>query len=238
MRVTRALLQVYGRAKDSIRSGPSARLIGGVACGATLILAAGCSGKTAPMGSGFLGDDSVYSALKPHPKYEGVMVTNYEDPSYLRGAKFIIPPAKIYLSQSGQERNIDKDDLAELAMYFRNQMISALEDKYTITHVPGPHVYTLKLALTDADPNIPLLNVHPGTVISGVGLGGATIEMAIEDSDSGKLMSAITAKRHGKRYKYIAGLTKWGHTKEVLEDFSSDVRSRLDEITADKSEVK
>ena len=190
-----------------------------------------CSTQKVASGSGFLGDPSVYAALKPHPSFEGVQVVRYQDPSVLKGARFIVPPVKIYLNKEGMERNIKSEELAELAVFFRNEIDEALGDAYSITNIPGPNVKILRLAISDADPNVPLLNIHPGTVVSGVGLGGATVEMAIEDSTTGELIIAATASQPGSRYKYVSGLSKWGHTKEVLSGFAGLIRQRLDEIS-------
>lgn len=196
-----------------------------------LFILTGCA-ATKVVPSGFMGDSSVYAALKDHPSLDGVQVVRYRAPETLRGGKFIVPPVKIYLSSEGQKRDIPRDDLAELAVFFHNKVFDQLSESHTITNVPGPGVYNLRLAITDADPNMPLLNVHPGTVISGAGLGGATVEMALEDSQTGELIMAATASKKGERYNYAAGLSKWGHTENVLEDFAQLIRQRIDELNS------
>jgi hypothetical protein len=207
------------------------RVLGVVAA----LFATGCSGKRVVSNSGFLGDQTVYEALKDHPEFEGVRVVRYQDPSVLKDSAFIVPPVKIYLSKEGSEREVPPEELAELAVFFRNEVLETLQGTYQITNIPGPDTRILRLAITDADPNLPALNIHPGTVISGAGLGGATIEMSVEDSATGQVIVAALASRAGARYNYAAGLTKWGHTKAVLEDFAKLIRQRLDEISSDKN---
>lgn len=194
-----------------------------------------CSSKPPP-GSGFLGDPSVYAAMKPSEKIDGVRVVRFKDPSQVVGKAYILPPVKIYLNKDGAARDISPEALNELAVYFRQQVQQQLGSKYPLTNNPGPDTRIIRLAITDADPNIPALNVLPQTLLTGAGLGGATVEMAVEDSTNGQLLAAATAERSGSRLEYTSGFSKWGHTKEVLDEFAKAIRQRIDEIESGKAQ--
>lgn len=194
-----------------------------------VLLTTGCSTTGGRVESGFLGDSSVYSALKLHPDYSDIKVYRTSSKPLANYDRFILPPVKIYLSEQGLNRNVTKEELAELGQFFWNKVYDALSDRYPITHVPGRNVAILRLAITDADPNLALMNIHPGTLIMGGGLGGASVEAELIDSVSGKRVSAALASSKGKRYEYASGLTKWGHTEGVLKDWAELIRKRVDE---------
>lgn len=203
---------------------PLIRTIGLSVCLAFVLT--GCASKQ-PAHSGFLGDAGVYRAMKPDPELEGVQVfktTPYPLAGY---ASFIVPPVSIYLSEQGRERGVSEEDLRDLAAKFRTAVIEALGSKYQVVDAPSPNVAILRLAITDADPNIPLMNIHPGSLLTGGGLGGATAEAELVDSVSGRRVAAFLASSKGKRYDYTAGLTKWGHTEAVLKDWASVIGERV-----------
>lgn len=189
-------------------------------------LLSGCASKQATP-SGFLGDQSVYRAMVQDPELEGVMVlkkTAYPAAQY---SAFIVPPVSIYLNEAGQKRGVSEDDLRELADNFRSAVIGALGPRFQVTQAPAAGVAILRLAITDADPNVPLMNVHPGALALGGGLGGATAEAELIDSVSGKRVAAFLASAKGKRQDYTDGLTKWGHTRGVLENWAEVIGQRL-----------
>ena len=207
------------------------RIISFVTCFALLsaaVVLTGCAAKKSTS-SGFLGDSSVYRRLSPHPTLAGVKVSRTSNAPLRDYDSFIIPPVKIYLSEQGQSRDISRSELSELAQFFRNEVHGSLKDRYRITKTSGPRTAILRLAITDADPNIALMNVHPGSLLTGGGLGGASAEFELVDSVTGQPVVRATASSKGKRYKYASGLSKWGHTKGVLSDWASIIRKRVDE---------
>lgn len=139
---------------------------------------------------------------------------------------------RIYINKEGLEREIPRADLAELSGIFQKKVTDKLREKNLLASSPSRGVLVVRRALTDADPNIPLLNIHPGSIIAGGGIGGATVEMAVEYSMTGELLVAATGSRKGAKYKYAAGLTKWGHTEEVLNDFADLIAQRVSEVSA------
>ncbi len=192
------------------------------------VLLSGCSAKKASY-SGFLGDQSVYSELKDHPKFDGVKVFRKSVTPLAGYTAFIIPPVKVYLNAEGREREISHEELAELAQFFRNAVHEQISSAYRVTNTPGPGVAILRLAITDADPNIRALNVHPGSLLIGGGLGGASAEIELTDSVSGETLVAAMASSKGKAYNYASGLSRWGHTEGVMTEWAELIRKRIDE---------
>lgn len=192
------------------------------------LLISACAPKD-KAGSGFLGDAAVYSGLKPHPELDGLMVYRTSEHPLAEYELFIIPPVKIYLNAAGRKRELEEEDLAELAKTFHNEVLEAVDKDFQITNIPGPRTAIIRLALTDADPNIQLLNVHPGAVLTGAGLGGATAEYELVDSESGLVIAAGVASSKGKRYEYHRGLSKWGHTEGVFKEWAGMIRDRIRE---------
>lgn len=188
----------------------------------------GCSAKKAS-NSGFLGDESVYARLKDHPKFDGVKVFRISATPLAGYTAFIIPPVKVYLNAEGRKREVPENELAELAQFFRNAVHDEISSGYRVTNTPGPGVAILRIAITDADPNIQALNIHPGSLLIGGGLGGASAEVELTDSVSGNTIVAALASSRGKSYNYASGLSRWGHTEGVITEWAKVIRQRIDE---------
>ncbi len=194
------------------------------------LIALVCGGCASSKGqpSGFLGDNRVYSAMKPVPELDGVMVYK-EQPFPLAGFdSFIVPPVSIYLNAEGIKRGVSDEDLREIAENCRRNVIKVLGARYQMVSAAAPRVAILKIAITDADPNLVLLNLHPGSLVLGGGLGGATMEVDLIDSMTGRRVAAVMATSKGKRYNYVAGMSKWGHTNAVLEDWARILAERIE----------
>ncbi|MEE9488114.1 MAG: DUF3313 family protein, partial [Candidatus Brocadiales bacterium] len=85
-------------------------------------------------------------------------------------SKFVIEPVHVVLTPK-EEEDIGHDKLKELAEYFRTQIILELGERYSIVKKRGPRVARVRVAITDVQAAKRILNIHPGTMISGVGLG-------------------------------------------------------------------
>lgn len=191
-----------------------------------LFVGACASTKNTP--SGFLGERGVYSLMREDSELSDVMVYKaipYPLASYDR---YIVPPVTIYLNAEGKKRKIKDEDLRELAEMFRQDVIKALGARYQASNTPNERTAVLKLAITDTDPNIPLMNLHPGSLIIGGGLGGGSMEADLIDSVTGRRIASVMASSKGKRYSYGSGLSKWGHTKGVFEDWAKEIGERIE----------
>ena len=90
-----------------------------------------------------------------------------------------------------------------------------------------------RTAITDILPNKVYLNLHWSTTLIGGGIGGASLEAELVDSLTGERMLAFVDARKGKKLNYTKGLTKWGHTKEVLGMWAKHMVKNLDELKSD-----
>jgi len=186
-----------------------------------------CASKDKPSPSGFLSD---YSKLGPSPYKDADNVLVYFNPDLLlkNYNKFIVNPVQIRLAPEGLERGIKREQLGELAEYFYDELIKELEKSdYEIAHDPGPGTLLLRIAITDVKPAKRALNIHPGTIISGMGLGGASAEVEIIDTLTGEIVVAAVDTRKGKRG--FSGLTKYGNAKNVIEVWAKRLIIRMDE---------
>ncbi len=73
------------------------------------------------------------------------------------------------------------------------------------------------------------MNIHPATKLSGVGLGGASMEAEAIDSVSGRRVFAVVDTRQGSRFALTAGLSELGHAKQVITHWVERFVKRVDE---------
>ena len=185
---------------------------------------AGCAGQAAQ--SGFLRD---YSQLKPHPTIEGAMLYQHASKGLKDYKTFMVDPVLVHFAPNASGTGIDPEDLKELADYWRNGIVKGLSQRYRVVSAPGPGVMRLRAAITSISKTVPLANIHPAMKLSGIGLGGASMEAEGLDSQSGERIFAIVDSQTGNRIAMVAGLTTYGHAKQVMDAWVERLVTRLDE---------
>ena len=130
----------------------------------------GCGTTPETARTGFLKD---YSKLTPHPEEEGRF--RYINPKMNVGdySKFIVDPVVLQLSKEGKDEEIDQEDLNEQVTFFHGKILEELGKDYQIVNKPGKGVARIRVAITHIDKTNPALNIHPGTKLTGGGLGGS-----------------------------------------------------------------
>ncbi len=191
---------------------------------AAMPLLGGCSMSRASH-SGFLGD---YSQLKPEPSVSGMTV--YRAPGFDAGKldKFIVDPIGVHFAPNAKGVAINPDTIKKLTDYFHAQMVKELSVNYTVVTEPAPGVTRLRIAITDLKKTEPALNIHPATKLAGMGLGGASVEVEGIDAQSGQRQFAFMHTRPGDRLALAEGLEAWGHAKQAMDFWSSEMVKRLD----------
>ncbi len=191
--------------------------------GLTPVLILGCATPAAQ--TGFLKD---YSKLQPHPDIEGRHV--YLNPNMNVGdySKFIVDPVVLSLSKTGKERGVDQEDLNEQVTFFHQQIVRNLEQGYRVVSSPGKGVARVRVAITDVEKTNPFLNIHPGTKLTGAGLGSAGMEAEIVDSVTGQTIAAAIDNQKGSRLSLTAGLKWFGHAQAVMENWAEDLKKFID----------
>jgi len=91
-------------------------------------------------------------------------------------------------------------------------------------------VARVRTSISDVDKTLPYLNIHPGTKLTGAGLGGAGAEMEVVESVSGQTIAAAIDNQKGSRLSIGAGLTWYGHAEQVMEKWAKDLKKWIDEV--------
>ncbi len=198
----------------------------------TPVLISGC-GTPETARTGFLKD---YSKLQAHPDIDGRF--RYLNPKMNVGdySKFIVDPVILSLSKEGKGEEIDQEDLNEQVTFFHKTLVEKLETGYRVVNSPGKGVARLRVAITHIDKTNPALNIHPGTKLTGAGLGGAGMEAELVDSVTGETIGSVIDFQKGSRLSLVAGLKWFGHAQAVMEDWAEDLKKFIDKAHGKKSE--
>lgn len=190
---------------------------------AMLLALVGCGPKK-PTTTGYLSD---YSRLRV------VSDVSYRylapDNALGRYSKFIIDPVEIFFHvKSKAKGKIKEQDLTDIKNYMHDALVKAVEDGDEIVYRPGPGVARLRVAITDLKKSRPVMNILPQTKLIGSGLGGATLEVEMVDSETGEQIGALVESQLGKRLS-LEGVSTWGDAKGVMDRWANRLRQRIDE---------
>jgi len=175
--------------------------------------------------SGFLGD---YSGLRANPDLDDALAYQSATRSLKDYDKFMIDPVIIHFAPNAKGTAIDPAKVMKLTDYAHEKLTELLSVRYQVVSAAGPGVLRLRVALTDIKKTIPALNIHPGTKLSGVGLGGASMEAEAIDSQSGERVLAVVDSGKGSFMAIKAGLDPLGHAKEVIRKWADRFVKRVD----------
>ena len=190
---------------------------------ASLIVAAiGCTPELKE--SGFLKD---YSQLEKDPDYAGTRIYINADVDFKKYDKFNLDPVIVYFHPDAKAEGVDPDELDELVTYFEEAVTKELSNTLKNTDQLGPGVMRMRLAITDVEKTTPAMNVLPQTKITGLGIGGASMEGELLDGATGERLAAVIQGEKGSVLSVGAGLSKWGNAKEVMDRWAKRVSERL-----------
>ncbi len=185
---------------------------------------AGCAQHKAAQ-SGFL---DTYSQLTPSPVVQGALAYTKPGTSLSQYDKFILEPISIHFAPNAEGITIAPAKLAELAQYLEDEAVKALSERYQVVSAPGPGVLRLRVALTDIKQGNPLLNLYPGTRLSGVGLGSASMEGEAIDSVTGERILAAVETRRGEALS-LEGVGVFDNAKQAMRYWVKRFVKRLDQ---------
>ena len=180
----------------------------------------GCSAKLGQQ-TGFLSD---YSKLDR----QSDVSYRYIGPYLGRYSQFIVDPVKVHFHASSKAGKLSAEDITDMQNYVHAAIVSAISDRYSIVYRPGPGVARLRLAITDLKKSKIVQNIWPGSKLAGTGLGGASLEAELVDSQNGTQIGAVVESQLGNRMS-LEGLSTWGDAKSVMDDWAKRLRERLDE---------
>lgn len=199
--------------------------------------------------SGFLGNPSVYSLLKPGPEggaklrwiKDGVDPKKYE--------KFMVDSVIFFLADQADYKGIDPQEMKELCDEFNKALVAAFKDKWPIVADPGPDVMRIRIAITNIKPSRP--GVSAVTSIIPVGLGvslvkkGATggwtgsgetgIEMMVIDSMTDEILVLGVDQR---KAEFEQRFSKWGSATDAFKLWSEKAVAYIDHVKGVKREPK
>ncbi|VAW18232.1 hypothetical protein MNBD_BACTEROID05-1070, partial [hydrothermal vent metagenome] len=181
-----------------------------------VLLTGGCSTKKAvmPRPAGFLED---YSQMTEHQDIKGLFVRRHVTKNIGDYSKFLIAPVQVYFQPDSKGIGVNPQEIVKLTSFVQDQLKEGLSEHYTVVDEPGEDVLLIRAAITEVVPNKIYLNLHWSTTMMGAGIGGASFEAEFLDAGNGEQILAVIDRRKGNRVKYLKGLSKWGHTKEVLQ---------------------
>ncbi len=182
----------------------------------------GCATIEQPQPSGFLTD---YSNLKQIAD-DQLFYSAGKSAGY---AQFIVDPVTLLFTPN-QNNAFDENELEELRLYFEEKLKDALtrDDGYALVTQPGPGVARLRVGLVDVERTIGALNIWLVTKATGAGIGGASAEGEMLDSQTGEQLAATVRWGGGSRI-LIAGFTSMGDAKIAIKRWTRDARNMLDE---------
>lgn len=178
------------------------------------LLLVGCK-STIPDRSGFL---SGYEGLESSGS---VTLESPADDRLAEYASFVIEPVALRLDDRSNATPERADALATL---LRESVQAA------VTESPRPadahRTARVRMALTRIKRSTPILNLHPGTKITGAGLGEAGIEAEIVDAETGEQLWALVAVRKGDRMELDA-FNEYDDAEDAIAHWATVVRTLL-----------
>jgi hypothetical protein len=171
----------------------------------------GCAQNKYPQ-SGFIKD---YSNLEPHPTDKGFYVYNNPDKDLADYTKFYVQHVVVVYSKESIKRDVDPTKLNELSEYLRNQVIKALEDKYTLTGFGQrqPGTLAIGIAITDLKP-------------AEKNSGGASMEFKLVDYSTDDIIMAGVIDQTTSD---PSNQSQWTPTRTLFQSWAKRLRTHLDE---------
>lgn len=190
---------------------------------ALIALATGCSSFRAEH-SGFLNH---YAQLTPDPKRDNLYVFENPEVGFEQYGRFLIDQVEVRFAPNARGTEMDQAKLDELADYARRQFEDALAERYEVVNQAGSGVAQIRFALTDFNRTHPTMNIHPASKLTGIGLGGASMELEAIDSETGERIVAIVETRLGNRLSIAPGLSQYGHARQVIRQWADRFVARI-----------
>jgi len=143
----------------------------------------------------------------------------------------IIEPVVVYQGHDAQFDDMSAKDKAELASYMQSQFTEKLRSRFTIATDPAPGTLRIRLTLTGAVTNTPVIstfshldlagNLYNGVqaVRGGEGMisGSVTYAVEIYDAPANRLLSAFVSKQYPGSMNIVASFGSLAAAKTGIE---------------------
>lgn len=179
----------------------------------------GCASP--PPRTGFISD---YSSLKRINETKAYYVSS----RLAEYDTFMIDPVQI--REINEPPVLSPSERAEVAHYFRGRLIDALfKNGYAVTNHSGEGVARVRFAITDVQRSTWWMNLHPGSKLTGVGTGGASMEGEVIDSVTGEQLGAVVKSGRGNQFE-LDTFSKLDDVKDVIDRWAKEAEQRLREL--------
>jgi len=146
----------------------------------------------------------------------------------------------MYVNSDGTSSSVDPDDIKYMSDYLEKSLVDAFGKKWTLTHQAGPDVLDVRAALTRVRPTNRAADaatwIIPGSFLvtggyqaatgKSLALGDAGIEVAINDSMTGKRLLGFVGLHIGESFE-VEQATKWGIAEKALKKWSDYLADKL-----------
>ena len=135
--------------------------------------------------------------------------------------KVWVEPVQVWRGEKSDAKELDKEDATYLSQFLWSRLDEEFRKDYMMVQEPGPGVMRLRVGITEAGKNIPVLDnlTAPVSMVLSDGkksfggiqpfVGKATIEAEATDSQTGELLAAAVDRRGGGKYAWKS-LHRWG----------------------------
>lgn len=147
----------------------------------------------------------------------------------------VLDPIEVHIEP--EERILSDAQRLDVLDHFHDRLAQLFEDKgFIVVESPGPRVAHVRLAITDIHKSTWWLNLHPGSKLSGIGLGGASMEGEVVDSITGAQLAAVIQAGKGNQFE-LDTFSGVDDVKDVINIWVRRAGQRIDEIRADRAAV-
>jgi len=195
--------------------------------------------------SGFLGDEGSYAKLTtPGRAVDKVWINPAAD--FTKYKKIMLDEVVFYLKKDGESQAVHPEDIKELTKAFHEAFVKTLGKKYPLVSTPGPDVLRVKVAIVDIEPSNRALDtittvlpvgiavslVKSGAGGGGTGVGQASMEFELLDSETNQVLAMGKDTKIGSKLNMEAKVDEWGHAKAAFAYWAESLNKALEDIDA------
>jgi len=207
---------------------------------AMAVAAAGCTTTTQARSvqkSGFLPD---YSIMKPGKEGQALLVYRNPDANIAKYNKILLDPVTVIRNKNSSS-DVPTEELQKLGTDFYNTIKARLQADYEMVSTPGPGVMRIRVALTEADPSHPGMDLITTVVPIGLALsfgkeaatgtgtfvGQASAEVEVTDSEDGTLLMEAADRRAGGKSLGKGSVNSWTDVHNIFDYWAQRMKERL-----------
>ncbi len=180
--------------------------------------------------TGFLSD---YSQLN---SVSSTSLRTINKQALARYSRFMVDPVEVHFHHGAKaieartDGKLTEGHIIDLTNYMHARLDKAVTNSGNrVVYQPGAGVARIRVAITDIQKS-DMISLMPTTkVVTGAGIGGASMEAEIVDSMTGEQIGAIVESQTGSRVP-LANLGDWDAARQVVGDWAKKLQKRLEEV--------